>query len=644
MGEANLDVPQRLQIPAQRLVTDLTSPVPPNPENPSKSSFHFLFRSLFVVVIIAVLPLLPPQAPEFINQTIFTRSWELLHLLLVGIAVSYGVFSRRNLEMEKESLATKPDNVQSYVSKILQVSSVFDDEIENQSGYDDSKIQTWNHQYFRGDPMVVVSEENGMGDVNKPLLLPVRSLKSRVSDPETVDSVDRSYGSSVKMGALNCPERMMITNDEFGAMDNDDFEENLEETVVRPSPIPWRSRSERIEVKDDELGSLGAASPPLYSLPPAMNESNFDRFESHSHHSPLSFTRQNSSTTPSPKKLSPSPSLSPEFRGKNGEDSMKKKGPSYRSPPPPPPPPPPFSYKSQPYPVNSSLISPKETARSPRETRRSPRDEGKDLNRSSRENLNNFSTKDLGSQPFRLDMKAKSFNEGLMMGISNSGASRDTGNHSFRSESKTKQYSESSPPEKPDSWGSKDLGSQSFRLERKSKLFNEGLSIGRQDSWGSKDSGSESFRSETRAKHYTEGNPVAKSVRTVRSNSGGGAETNSSGKKPKEVESVAMETAGSNGYEKPSREIPRPPPKYPKKEPAEKVIVESDHSEDESFTSNYYNEEDAASASVAEGASEENEVDKKADEFIAKFREQIRLQRIESIKRSTRQRTSRSST
>ncbi|GMH22782.1 hypothetical protein Nepgr_024625 [Nepenthes gracilis] len=31
------------------------------------------------------------------------------------------------------------------------------------------------------------------------------------------------------------------------------------------------------------------------------------------------------------------------------------------------------------------------------------------------------------------------------------------------------------------------------------------------------------------------------------------------------------------------------------------------------------------------------DVDKKADEFIAKFREQIRLQRIESIKRSTKQ-------
>ncbi|XP_042386912.1 swi5-dependent recombination DNA repair protein 1 homolog, partial [Zingiber officinale] len=39
------------------------------------------------------------------------------------------------------------------------------------------------------------------------------------------------------------------------------------------------------------------------------------------------------------------------------------------------------------------------------------------------------------------------------------------------------------------------------------------------------------------------------------------------------------------------------------------------------------------------GGGEANEVDKKADEFIARFREQIRLQRIESIKRSTKQRS-----
>lgn len=46
-------------------------------------------------------------------------------------------------------------------------------------------------------------------------------------------------------------------------------------------------------------------------------------------------------------------------------------------------------------------------------------------------------------------------------------------------------------------------------------------------------------------------------------------------------------------------------------------------------------------ASNSGSGAEENEVDKKADEFIARFREQIRLQRIDSIKRSTKPRSNR---
>jgi hypothetical protein len=57
----------------------------------------------------------------------------------------------------------------------------------------------------------------------------------------------------------------------------------------------------------------------------------------------------------------------------------------------------------------------------------------------------------------------------------------------------------------------------------------------------------------------------------------------------------------------------------------------------ESFTKT----EEPCSASSSGGgietvSDEGPDVDKKADEFIAKFREQIRLQRIESIKRSTK--------
>ncbi|KAF8394166.1 hypothetical protein HHK36_020372 [Tetracentron sinense] len=58
-------------------------------------------------------------------------------------AVSYGIFSRRNFETDKENLS-KIDSAQNYVSRILQFSSVFDDEIETPSGSDENKIQTWN--------------------------------------------------------------------------------------------------------------------------------------------------------------------------------------------------------------------------------------------------------------------------------------------------------------------------------------------------------------------------------------------------------------------------------------------------------------------------------------------------------------------
>ncbi|CAA6657065.1 unnamed protein product [Spirodela intermedia] len=66
----------------------------------------------------------PTQAPEFVNQTVITRSWELLHLLLVGLAVSYGLFSRRNAfdPAAVEHLdGSKADNAPAFVSDLLQV-------------------------------------------------------------------------------------------------------------------------------------------------------------------------------------------------------------------------------------------------------------------------------------------------------------------------------------------------------------------------------------------------------------------------------------------------------------------------------------------------------------------------------------------
>ncbi|KZV53295.1 Hydroxyproline-rich glycoprotein family protein [Dorcoceras hygrometricum] len=321
----------------------------------SKFFNHFLYKAGIVVVFFVLLPFFPSQAPEFISQTINARSWELLQLVFVGIAVSYGLFSKKNDGAEKDN-SLNFDNAHSYVSKLLQVSSVFDDEAENQTVIDENKVETWNSQYFRGEPVVLVAkdssgftEEKGSrpGTSQKPLLLPVRSLKQRVFDPKEVDLVD---GLGEKKGSFNrTSSKRCITNSrksrigdfdglksenlEGGKKENaflippisrisrngnsegsgsETLEGKMEESVVFRSPIPWRSRSGRMEMKENEYED---------------SESNL--LESRSFKS----SRPNSS----PKKLSPSPSFSSESHAKNGEDVARKK--DFSSPPPAPPPP-----------------------------------------------------------------------------------------------------------------------------------------------------------------------------------------------------------------------------------------------------------------------------------------------------------------
>ena len=57
------------------------------------------FRAALLALCVALLPLLP-AAPEAgaggAGQAFLAKACELLHLLFVGIAVSYGLFSRKN--------------------------------------------------------------------------------------------------------------------------------------------------------------------------------------------------------------------------------------------------------------------------------------------------------------------------------------------------------------------------------------------------------------------------------------------------------------------------------------------------------------------------------------------------------------------
>ncbi|XWS49137.1 hypothetical protein CRYUN_Cryun13aG0137800 [Craigia yunnanensis] len=522
-----------------------------NQANPSKYYTHFLYKALIVIIFLVIIPVFPSQAPEFINQTLLNRSWELLHLLFVGIAVSYGLFSWRNDETEKENNnQSKFDNVQSFVSRFLQVSSVFDDEAEKLTGSDESKVQTWSSQYYRNEPPVIVAKEQAVlheqGSsssriAEKPLLLPVRSLKSRFLDANNLETSKENSANSRSLSRSNSSlssKRFLNKgkNGELGRLDQETLVEN-ENNVVLPSPIPWRSRSGRMEVKEDI-------------------ESEFNRFESRSFRSQTTRLSRSSSMSsspklsrspplPSPKKLSPSPSLSTEALAKNAEDLVRKKS-IYRSPPPPPPPPPPPSMIHK-----SSSLKPIST----------------------------------------LTNDEVSFDKDLPW--------------NFASEP-------------------------------------NGLNGSRGDAFMGKQ------------RDYVDGLSKGKSVRMIRpcdslsaTRKDGEIETGINGKR------VRFDQA-SFRTEKLNREnvsfMPKPTfmefSQEEKQEFVEKLVVETtdedSESEDEevgetSFFSSIERSSNNEEASPSSGIDGTSDVDKKADEFIAKVREQIRLQRIDTIKRSSDQ-------
>ncbi|KAK8538168.1 hypothetical protein V6N13_096053 [Hibiscus sabdariffa] len=309
--------------------------------NPSKFYTRFLYKALLVLIFSVVIQVFPSHAPEFIHQTLLNRNWELLHLLFVGIAVSYGLFSRRNDETEKEiyNNQSKFDSVQSLMSRFLQVSSVFDDEAENLSGSDDGKAQIWSSLYCRNEPPVIVAKQRSViHDENtsscarnpeKPLLLPVRSLKSRALNQASRGN--RANSSSLGRSNSSLSSKRFSSKGTNGGLDQEAWVEkkNNSNNVVLPSPIPWRSRSGRMEMKEDnEFGSQNIR----------LSRSNSMSSSPKLSHSPK-------------KSLSP-PFLSVEAQAKSAEDFVRKKC-IYKSPPPPPPPPPPMIQK----PASLKLVS-----------------------------------------------------------------------------------------------------------------------------------------------------------------------------------------------------------------------------------------------------------------------------------------------
>jgi Cotton fibre expressed protein len=182
----------------------------------------FLQKALLFMFIALILPLSPSQAPEFFtNHTIVNKIWELIHLLFIGLAISYGIFSRRNTEtVTGKELGSEPDNPNSYVCQILPG-------LEDKEEEEGKEQQIWSNKFDMTKPSTII---------DKPLFLPVRSLNQQTEKSNKDE---------------NC--------------------------TVLPSPIPWRSRLGRIEARDEvsapKIKSSNLPSPHYKRLSPSPSPS-----------------------------------------------------------------------------------------------------------------------------------------------------------------------------------------------------------------------------------------------------------------------------------------------------------------------------------------------------------------------------------
>ncbi|KAM4081794.1 hypothetical protein ACJW30_11G119500 [Castanea mollissima] len=674
-----------------------------NPNCKGKSFTSFFFKALLFAILLLVLPLFPSQAPDFINQTILTKFWELIHLLFIGIAVSYGLFSRRNAPMGMEETHSNFDNSLSYVSRMLNVTSVFEDGFENPCGSDEKRVifdsehmglpvcsngstvveeqcephfamykngfenpygcdqnnvvQAWNSQYFQGESVVVVAQPSyGLDECGKPgsfidykpLGLPVRSLKSKVRKRDGAEFTSGSESSSGSMGSStsrSSDSRRRGGN--FGDLGPMKLEQEFDEAAAAAaaavaSSIPWRSRSMRNEMRN----RVGNGNRSAHFRPHSVDETQFESLKSQSFTSTASFSSHASSVSSSQSISSESQNSSTEALGKQkssqgafSEASLSPRIPKNDK----------GSFNvlhSRHYSIGSA---------SGRDVSRSSEDELKEWSRSRRDDPRDS----IGSASDR-DVLRGSKDELKEWSRSRREDPRDSiGSASDRdvlrsSKDELKEWSRSRREDPRDS-----ISSESDRdISRNSKdELKEWSRSRREDPRDSKESSPDSSKLNISPTSLTKASSRGKSVRTIRASGlPAGAMKNGEiyqnqidhkdGKRRENLEEAYMRKDKAKvaveslmiGTSKQNLDNPYPMPngtnaKYLKKgELSENSAVGSEQdSESEAESFQVSSEEDDVPGSVNDAGPYSDEVDKKAGEFIAKFREQIRLQKMASI-------------
>ncbi|XP_057520294.1 uncharacterized protein LOC130800711 [Amaranthus tricolor] len=616
-----------------------------NKKNPSKFYSNFLFKAIIVTLFLVIMPFFPSEAPNVDNPSIFSRWWELLHLIFVGIAVSYGLFSRKNDDLECEN-NSKFDNAQNYMTRLLQVPSVFDDEVDSPTGCDDNninKIQTWSSQYHRNEPKLVVAKQNSnldddkYGVSEKPLLLPVRSLKSRVSDGKDVELVN-IRDSKVYARSNSSPNPNEFSHDLQRISRKDGEGSRVSKGYARSnSSVNGKglvNDSKRISgnarsMVGNKYGFVNGDEQVSRSLNKAKSGSSSRGFSSISRRSSSGDYGglDDEESEEHKEKVDENvvlPSPIP-WRSRSGRMEINREAID-------------STLHSLPPSLEESGAAQLLRSRSSLSSRSSASSSPKQL----------FPSPSLSS-PKRLSPSPSLSSESLAKSVEDIGRRKLV-------------YSSHLPPPPPpppppvhksqygksnSSKDTKEMSSHHKDLMR--TLWSEPKDIGRgnrEESYNRTSSGLES-----KARNGTDSSSVGKSVRTVR------ASEMMSNKRTQVVEGenersedIVSEVSG-NSERKPLGYNPTFKTsfsEYPKETRDFLVQVLAGTDDDSASEDDHYEEEREETAKVEEreetakteeptsdSVDEGPDVDKKADEFIAKFREQIRLQRIESIKRST---------
>ncbi|XP_057821958.1 pollen-specific leucine-rich repeat extensin-like protein 2 [Cryptomeria japonica] len=310
-----------------------------------------LYKALAVGLVLGLLSLLPPQLPSFvghIRRVVFARAWDVVNVLLVLLAISYGVLGQGGRQ-ENEGQIDGNGSREEYEGRIFDYDSVnrrrglLDHNVVSSESRVVESSSLYEHEYAYEHPVAVAAPplrrmrssvsyydlreaSRAWDDSNPPRAMDdtdwVRRNRHAPEDSKASafgNSVPKSSGAGDSVKASNGCEDSAVRSEDSeekssgrGAIPQSEDIQYPKEAEVKPRDFDFSA-----QVKNNVVTEEQCKHPPPPSSPPRIASPQRD-----SNPKPLS----------PPKDMNPIPSQS---------EKRRRKPPSPPTPPPPPPRPPP---------------------------------------------------------------------------------------------------------------------------------------------------------------------------------------------------------------------------------------------------------------------------------------------------------------